>query len=305
MAFGFGKKWWKRATGLSKAQEKVSRAVGIPLSGRKKIKLTDNNKTSLGSSNSGKSLLGWIGCLGLFVLGFIFCGGFLSSPPNKTPKEIGKTLKKIPEQNPVVQNKAEPETELKAAIIDFEGRKQAFLEETRELNQIIKEAYEKELEEYKREKREFDAARKLRLAIVQRDNGNLKKQMGNYSEGNKLLEFARLRFEEVIREFPDTDGAKKARMFLRDGETKLGELPPEPKAPEPPMYFSEIFDEENQKEFNIEKRMTPEKSKTGKFRMLVPASPAGVGSSKTVHVKGYYRKDGTYVQPHTRKVPQR
>lgn len=26
---------------------------------------------------------------------------------------------------------------------------------------------------------------------------------------------------------------------------------------------------------------------------------------KTVHVKGYYRKDGTYVRPHTRKAPSR
>jgi hypothetical protein len=28
-------------------------------------------------------------------------------------------------------------------------------------------------------------------------------------------------------------------------------------------------------------------------------------SSKTVNVKGYYRKDGTYVKPHTRSAPRR
>lgn len=28
-------------------------------------------------------------------------------------------------------------------------------------------------------------------------------------------------------------------------------------------------------------------------------------SSKTVNVKGYYRKDGTYVRPHTRSAPKR
>jgi hypothetical protein len=28
-------------------------------------------------------------------------------------------------------------------------------------------------------------------------------------------------------------------------------------------------------------------------------------SGKTVHVKGYYRKNGTYVQPHTRSAPHR
>lgn len=34
-------------------------------------------------------------------------------------------------------------------------------------------------------------------------------------------------------------------------------------------------------------------------------SPFGTSSGKTVHVKGYTRKDGTYVQPHTRSAPHR
>ncbi len=29
------------------------------------------------------------------------------------------------------------------------------------------------------------------------------------------------------------------------------------------------------------------------------------GAPKTVHVRGYYRRDGTYVQPHTRSAPHR
>ena len=32
--------------------------------------------------------------------------------------------------------------------------------------------------------------------------------------------------------------------------------------------------------------------------------PSGY-SSGTVHVKGYYRKNGTYVQPYTRRAPRR
>src|SRR5262249_4158105 len=32
MAFGFGKKWWKRASGLSSAQRKLSRQLGVRLS---------------------------------------------------------------------------------------------------------------------------------------------------------------------------------------------------------------------------------------------------------------------------------
>jgi hypothetical protein len=35
MAFGFGKKWKKRVSGLSAAQARASRRIGIPLSGRK------------------------------------------------------------------------------------------------------------------------------------------------------------------------------------------------------------------------------------------------------------------------------
>lgn len=31
----------------------------------------------------------------------------------------------------------------------------------------------------------------------------------------------------------------------------------------------------------------------------------GVGSSKTVHVSGYTRKDGTYVKPYNRRAPRR
>jgi len=38
MAFGFGKKWWKRASGLSNAQRQLSKNIGIPLSGRKSFK---------------------------------------------------------------------------------------------------------------------------------------------------------------------------------------------------------------------------------------------------------------------------
>lgn len=32
---------------------------------------------------------------------------------------------------------------------------------------------------------------------------------------------------------------------------------------------------------------------------------ASIGKYKTIRVKGYYRKDGTYVKPHTRRVPRR
>lgn len=38
------------------------------------------------------------------------------------------------------------------------------------------------------------------------------------------------------------------------------------------------------------------------LRAAASAVPAG---STTIHVKGYYRKDGTYVKPHTRKRPSR
>jgi len=36
-----------------------------------------------------------------------------------------------------------------------------------------------------------------------------------------------------------------------------------------------------------------------------PTYIGGGGGSGTVHVRGYYRKDGTYVRPHTRKSPSR
>lgn len=40
-------------------------------------------------------------------------------------------------------------------------------------------------------------------------------------------------------------------------------------------------------------------------RPTTPTPSASGSSGRTVHVKGYYRKDGTYVQPHTRRPPSR
>jgi len=54
MAFGFGKKWWKRATGLSNAQRKVSRAIGVALSGRKGVKLTNPFAWLFGGSHESR-----------------------------------------------------------------------------------------------------------------------------------------------------------------------------------------------------------------------------------------------------------
>ncbi|RZJ69813.1 hypothetical protein [Flavobacterium sp.] len=36
-----------------------------------------------------------------------------------------------------------------------------------------------------------------------------------------------------------------------------------------------------------------------------PSTYSSSSSGKTVNVKGYYRKNGTYVQPHTRSAPRR
>ena len=47
MAFGLGKKWWKRASGLSNVQRQLSKQIGVPLSGRKSFK-TGCGSTMLG-----------------------------------------------------------------------------------------------------------------------------------------------------------------------------------------------------------------------------------------------------------------
>ncbi|MBI3409920.1 MAG: hypothetical protein HY040_16395 [Planctomycetes bacterium] len=49
MAFGYGKNWWKRTSGLSNAQRKISRATGVPLSGRKNVKISNPLDWLLGS----------------------------------------------------------------------------------------------------------------------------------------------------------------------------------------------------------------------------------------------------------------
>ncbi|QYJ68259.1 SH3 domain-containing protein [Flavobacterium litorale] len=42
----------------------------------------------------------------------------------------------------------------------------------------------------------------------------------------------------------------------------------------------------------------------GSFKVLKKKSLKRQSSGNRVHVKGYYRKDGTYVRPHTRRKPK-
>jgi hypothetical protein len=59
---------------------------------------------------------------------------------------------------------------------------------------------------------------------------------------------------------------------------------------------------------------TGDSEKAARSEVSTPNQPAGAASvsessrptpGTDVHVKGYYRKDGTYVQPHTRSAPRR
>lgn len=41
------------------------------------------------------------------------------------------------------------------------------------------------------------------------------------------------------------------------------------------------------------------------YRSIDSDAPCVYGYCGPVHVRGYYRKDGTYVRPHTRSLPRR
>lgn len=47
MPFGVGKRWWRKASGMSNAQRQLSRKIGFPLSGRKSFKFTPGGKGCL------------------------------------------------------------------------------------------------------------------------------------------------------------------------------------------------------------------------------------------------------------------
>ena len=50
----------------------------------------------------------------------------------------------------------------------------------------------------------------------------------------------------------------------------------------------------------------PAATSTSSSTWTAPArAQSAPSSSGRVHVKGYYRKDGTYVRPHTRRYPKR
>jgi hypothetical protein len=111
MAFGFGKNWWKRASGLSNAQRKVSRAIGVPLSGRKSFKLANP--------------IGWL--LRAFF-------GWSSKTSGSAPRDSASELKKMRKQVADAEIAAQKKQQADAVVAKENKLKQL----TQEINKASK-----------------------------------------------------------------------------------------------------------------------------------------------------------------------
>jgi hypothetical protein len=70
-------------------------------------------------------------------------------------------------------------------------------------------------------------------------------------------------------------------------------------------YSGYICNKKFQSEVKVSKYQLPYLVRVTDSTRQTKISPSYIPSSGTVSVKGYYRKDGTYVRPHTRSAPKR
>jgi hypothetical protein len=202
--------------------------------------------------------------------------------------------------------KAEAEAEAineanrKVYVAEVERIKAAHVREL-EKYRVEKEAYDTALAKYKTDKKEIEADSLLKLARMFIDH----KQTENANRRQKT-EIAHRRLREIIKDYPETQAAKDARVLLSDGyvksrDTSIDPVPPiapvEPRLvlPSPPPPAAVIYPP------NADERMLPDSdyvtTRTGDYQ-----TPIKLGNGKTVYVKGYFR-NGTYVQPHMRSQP--
>ena len=178
---------------------------------------------------------------------------------------------------------------------------------------IDKDTYEKAEPIFRKANNEFEAATKLALAREFYDEN--RKSSGGPQASNQT-EVAKRRFREIITFYPDTKAAHDAKALLTGGYAIARAIPAKPIAPpipteprlvlpHPPVPVAVIYPPEPEEkalvQINSEREIPG-----GDFRATrseTYQTPVNVANGKTVYVRGYYRANGTYVQPHTRRPP--
>jgi predicted nucleic acid-binding Zn-ribbon protein len=130
---------------------------------------------------------------------------------------------------------------------------------------------------------ERDAADRFRLARAFY-NGN------NYRTSKEVLVF-------LLGEYPDTKVAPDARVFLERKELAAINVPPYVRKPRPEVA-------EGSRKSNAKPEPVYEQPQSSEADGVV-FLPSRQYKGGTVNVRGYVRKDGTYVAPYTRHTPRR
>jgi hypothetical protein len=138
------------------------------------------------------------------------------------------------------------------------------------------ERCETEMVRYEVAKIRYHAAGRLALARTLSRDVEAEKAKGHEPEAERLFNRAKVRFQEVIDNYPDTDAALDAKAIL-DGNT----VPLHPMPPVPILPVGVTASEEE----------------------LVDKPKLPPGPSRFVYVRGYKRKDGVSVLPHFAVVP--
>jgi hypothetical protein len=171
-------------------------------------------------------------------------------------------------------------------------------------------AYEEARAAYEVAKSVYDATRLLSQARGLYDDGQAKVAKSIQPEGDKLLEFADRRFREIIKRYPATDSAKDAKALLARRNLAPRKVPPQPVEPVPPIEPQldvpspppvPVIYPPDDDQTNVARSLADDdfrEVKGGDYQ-----TPVRSASGKTVYVRGYFRRDGTYVAPHMRSSP--
>jgi hypothetical protein len=193
-------------------------------------------------------------------------------------------------------------------LAEQKRREEEALKEKEKLARAKEEAerVEQEMIRYELAKAEYHATAKLASTRNLLDAAQKEKKKGNDRESQRLLGKAEDRLGEVVALYPDTEAAADARQILNGKNVPERPIPPPPNLPQLVTANDDDVLETLKRPSDASSSKPSAAGTPSSTSAKTPGSPgphAVSSSSKDVYVRGYTRKDGTYVAPHTRAAP--
>jgi hypothetical protein len=167
---------------------------------------------------------------------------------------------------------------------------------------------------YELAKAEYHGWLEVRLAKREIDSGKDAEFKGDPGKGYKFALMGRDWLRDISKRYPGTIAADEASILLAGKSIEDRECPPAPKLPigvkaKEVNVLAKDFDRSRSENRPVTSPSDPGYSSGSPVSdPYVPSSNRGSsssGSSGDVYVRGYTRKDGTYVAPHYRSRPSR